>query len=80
MYFRTKSLVELKPLADMFLDSNGFFKQKLVPSNIAEHFSLQGLAPPVSLAGLSDDGMQVKRGGVTLCTDSFSSGQHVYNC
>ena len=23
LYFRTKSLVELKPLADMFLDSNG---------------------------------------------------------
>jgi len=65
LYFRTKSLVELKPLADMFLDSNG---KKVVPSNIAEHLSLQGLA-----FCLSDDGMQVKRGGVTLCTDSFSS-------
>jgi len=65
LYFRTNSLVELKPLADMFLDNNS---KKVVPSNIAEHLSLRGLA-----FWLSDDGMQVQRGGVTLCTDSFSS-------
>lgn len=65
LYFRTNSLVELKPLADMFLDNNG---KKVVPSSIAEQLSLRGLA-----FWLSDDGMQVKRGGVTLCTDSFSS-------
>lgn len=65
LYFRTKSLVELRPLADMFLDSNG---QKIVPHNIAEHLTLQGLA-----FWICDDGMRVKRGGVTLCSDSFSS-------
>lgn len=65
LYFRTKSLVELRALADMFLDSNG---KKIIPHNIAEHLTLQGLAFLIC-----DDGMRVKRGGVTLCTDSFSS-------
>lgn len=63
LYFRTKSLKELKPLADIFLDSEG---KKTIPSNIAE------LITPRSLAfWIMDDGQQVKRGGVTLCTDSY---------
>ena len=65
VYFRTESLEELKPLADMFLDSEG---KKIVPSNIAEHLTARGLA-----FWVMDDGQQVKRGGVTLCTDSFHS-------
>ena len=65
LYFRTESLEELKPLADMFLDSEG---KKIVPLNIAEHLTPRGLA-----FWIMDDGQQVKRGGVTLCTDSFKS-------
>lgn len=65
LYFRTESLEELKPLAYMFLDSEG---KKIVPSNIAEHLTARGLA-----FWVMDDGQQVKRGGVTLCTDSFHS-------
>ena len=65
LYFRTESLEELKPLADMFLDSEG---KKIVPLNIAENLTTRGLA-----FWIMDDGQQVKRGGVTLCTDSFKS-------
>jgi len=65
LYFRTKSLSELKPLAELFLDNEG---KKVIPGNIAE------LLTPRSLAfWIMDDGQQVKRGGVTLCTDSFKS-------
>ena len=65
LYFRTKSLSELKPLADLFLDNEG---KKVIPANIAD------LLTPRSLAfWIMDDGQQVKNGGVTLCTDSFKS-------
>jgi hypothetical protein len=65
LYFRTKSIEEFKPLADTFLNSEG---EKIVPSNISD------LLSPRSLAfWIMDDGQQVKRGGVTLCTDSFNS-------
>jgi len=65
LYFRTKSLEELKPFADRFLNSEG---NKMIPSNISE------LLSPRSLAfWIMDDGQQVKKGGVTLCTDSFNS-------
>jgi hypothetical protein len=65
VYFRTKSLESLKPLADMFLNKEG---KKIIPSNISE------ILTPRSLAfWLMDDGQQVKRGGVTLCTDSYKS-------
>ena len=61
--FSSKSSEELRPLADLFLDANG---QKIIPSNILD------LLTPKSLAyWIMDDGQQVKRGGVTLCTDSF---------
>jgi len=63
LYFITLSLNEFKPLADLFLDPEG---KKIIPSNIAD------LLTPRSLAfWIMDDPQQVKRGGVTLCTDSF---------
>ena len=67
LYFRTQSLEILRPLADKFLDESG---KKFIPTNIAE------LLTPRSLAfWIMDDGQQVKRGGVTLCTDSFRSNE-----
>lgn len=65
LYFRTESLEELKPLADLFLDESG--KKRIIPS-ISEHLTDRSLA-----FWIMDDGQQVKRGGVTLCTDSFNS-------
>lgn len=65
LYFRTESSEELRPLADVFLDENG---QKKIPINISEYLTLRSLA-----FWVMDDGQQVKRGGVTLCTDSFKS-------
>ena len=65
LYFRTESLEEIKPLADLFLDDSG---KKKVPLNISEHLTQESLA-----YWIMDDGQQVKRGGVTLCTDSFNS-------
>ena len=65
LYFRTEALEELKPLADMFLDESG---KKIVPKNISEVLTERGLAH-----WIMDDGQRVKRGGVTLCTDSFNS-------
>ena len=62
-YFRTKSIEELKPIAELFLDDSG---NKIIPSNIAEHLTPRSLAFWIMV-----DGQQVKRGGVTLCTDSF---------
>jgi hypothetical protein len=72
LYFRTKSLEEFKPFADTFLNSEGkqiiWLRPFRPPSNISE------LWTPRSLAfWIMDDGQQVKKGGVTLCTDSFDS-------
>jgi len=61
LYFRTQSIEELRPLADMFLDEAG---AKHIPKNIAEEFTHRSLA-----FWIMDDGQQVKKGGVTLCTD-----------
>jgi len=66
-YFRTKSIEELKPIAELFLDESG---NKIIPSNIAEHLTPRSLA-----FWIMDDGQQVKRGGVTLCTDSFKTDE-----
>ena len=65
LYFRTESLEELKPLADLFLDESG--RKRILPS-ISDHLTERSLA-----FWIMDDGQQVKRGGVTLCTDSFNS-------
>lgn len=67
LYFRTNSLEELKPFADMFLNTEG---KKIIPNNIAYHLTPRSLAFWVMV-----DGQQVKRGGVTLCTDSFNSSE-----
>jgi len=65
LYFRTKSLKEFKPLAEIFLDPKG---KKIIPANIVDHLSYRSLA-----FWIMDDGVHVKRGGVTLCTDSYTS-------
>jgi hypothetical protein len=65
LYFRTQSLEQLKPLADLFLDVSG---KKVIPTNMADHLTHRSLA-----FWIMDDGQQVKNGGVTLCTDSYNS-------
>jgi hypothetical protein len=65
LYFRTQSLEQLKPLADLFLDESG---KKVIPINIADYLTPRSLA-----FWIMDDGQQVKKGGVTLCTDSYNS-------
>lgn len=65
LYFRTQSLEELKPLADLFLNEEG---NKIISSNIGDHLTDRSLA-----FWIMDDGQQVKRGGLTLCTDSYKS-------
>lgn len=65
LYFRTQSIEELKPMADLFLDREG---KKIIPQNIADHLTARSLA-----FWKKDDGQQVKRGGVTLCTDSYTT-------
>ena len=57
----------LRPLADTFLDENG---RKIIPTNIAEYLTHRSLA-----FWIMDDGQQVKRGSVTLCTDSFNHNE-----
>lgn len=61
--FSTKATPDLKPLADMFLDGEG---KKKIPSNIRVDLTPRALAQ-----WISDDGQQVKSGGVTLCTDCY---------
>jgi hypothetical protein len=51
----------------MFLDDTG---KKFIPKNIAEELTHRSLA-----VWIMDDGQQVKRGGVTLCTDSYDEDQ-----
>lgn len=65
LYFRTQSLEQLKPLADLFLDESG---KKVIPKNIVDYLTPRSLA-----FWIMDDGQQVKKGGVTLCTDSYNS-------
>jgi LAGLIDADG DNA endonuclease family len=65
LYIRTESLEQLKPLADLFLDESG---KKIIPTNIADSLTPRSLA-----FWIMDDGQQVKKGGVTLCTDSYNS-------
>jgi ubiquinol-cytochrome c reductase cytochrome b subunit len=71
--FRTFTLEVLYPYATMFynVDPDTGKYVKFVPSNISE------LLTPRALAfWIMDDGFKVKRGGVTLCTDSFTP-EHV---
>lgn len=41
LYFRTQSLEELKPFADLFLNEEG---KKVIPTNIADHLTPRSLA------------------------------------
>lgn len=63
-HFSTKPLAELNIYSDMFLNCNG---DKTIPYNIAEHINLESLA-----YWIMDDGQKVTRGGITLCTDSYT--------
>lgn len=65
LYFRTQSIEGLRPLADLFLNSNN---KKIIPNNIKDYLSERSMA-----FWIMDDGQQVKKGGVTLCTDSYNS-------
>lgn len=67
LYFRTESSEQLKEIADLFLDDSG---RKVIPSNIGDHLSHRSLA-----FWIMDDGQRVKKGGVTLCTDSYSHSE-----
>ena len=67
LYFRTESLESLKPMADLFLYTEG---KKIIPNNIADHLTPRSLA-----FWIQDDGQQVKKGGLTLCTDSYNSNE-----
>jgi LAGLIDADG DNA endonuclease family len=67
LYFRTQSLESLKPMADLFLNA---FGAKIIPNNIADHLTPRSLA-----FWIMDDGQQVKKGGLTLCTDSYNSNE-----
>lgn len=67
LYFRTQSLEELKPLAELFLNNDG---KKVIPSNITNYLTPRSLA-----FWIMDDGHRVKRGGITLCTDNYKSDE-----
>ena len=62
-HFKSNTVEDLRPLADLFLDENG---GKIIPSNISDLLTERSLA-----YWIMDDGQHVNRGGVTLCTDSF---------
>lgn len=53
-YFKSKTVKDFRPLADLFLDENG---QKRVPSNISELLTSRSMA-----YWIMDDGQQVARG------------------
>lgn len=61
LYFRTKSLEEFRPLADMFLDNND---KKIIPSTISEYLTHRTLA-----FWIMDDGQQVKE---LLCVQTVT--------
>lgn len=64
IYFRTKSLEEFNLFAELFLNEKG---KKIIPNNIEEYLTFRSLA-----FWIMDDGQQVKKGGVTLCTDNYT--------
>jgi hypothetical protein len=70
--FSTQSSPIFYPFAELFLDKSIKVGKvlKIVPLCIGD------LLTPRALAfWLMDDGQYVKRGGITLCTDSFSMGE-----
>jgi len=67
LYFKSENTEALRTLADSFLTEDN---KKIIPSNIGDLLTPRGLA-----FWIMDDGQQVKKGGVTLCTDSYSSAE-----
>jgi hypothetical protein len=65
LYFKSENTEALRTLADSFLTEDN---KKIIPANIGDLLTPRGLA-----FWIMDDGQQVKKGGVTLCTDSYSS-------
>lgn len=63
IYFRTEATHLLNPLANLFLSVD---ERKIIRADIDKFLD------PVALAyWVCDDGQLVKRGGITLCTDSY---------
>ena len=67
LYFKSENTEALRTLADSFLTEDN---KKIIPANIGDQLTPRGLA-----FWIMDDGQQVKKGGVTLCTDSYSSAE-----
>lgn len=67
LYFKSENIEALRTLADSFLTEDN---KKIIPANIGDLLTPRGLA-----FWIMDDGQQVKKGGVTLCTDSYSSAE-----
>jgi hypothetical protein len=67
LYFKSENSEALRTLADNFLNEAN---KKIIPANIEDLLTPRGLA-----FWIMDDGQQVKNGGVTLCTDSYSSAE-----
>lgn len=66
IYFKTYSSYIFNDLGVMFLEND----KKVIPLNIKEWLT------PVSLAHwICGDGQLVKDGGITLCTDNYSSSE-----
>lgn len=64
IYFRTINSPIFNEFTQIFLDLNG---NKIIPYTLYDYLTPKGLA-----FWLMDDGQYVKRGGITLCTDSFT--------
>lgn len=64
IYFRTESTNLLNYLADLFLSSDN---KKIILDKLEEYLDIVALA-----YWICDDGQLVKRGGITLCTDSYT--------
>lgn len=64
IYFKTFNSELLYPFVEMFLSSTNI---KILPLDIQRYLN------PITLAyWICDDGQQVKKGGITLCTDNYS--------
>ena len=64
IYFKTHNSELLYPFVNMFLSETNV---KILPLDIEMYLN------PITLAyWICDDGQQVKRGGVTLCTDNYT--------
>lgn len=67
LYFKSENTESLRSLADSFLNESN---KKIIPADIGDLLTPRGLA-----FWIMDDGQQVKRGGVTLCTDSYTKAE-----